>query len=312
MNRSFIGIEIGGTKLQVVLGSPKGEIIERQRYHVHRESGAQGILNQIEEALVRYCKDESKIGGIGVGFGGPVDRASGQIVCSHHINGWSDFPLKQWLHSLLGVPVIVDNDANVAALGESLAGAGEGSNPVFYVTLGSGVGGGAVIDGAIYHGAQPSETEIGHVRLDRSGIIVEQECSGWAVDQKIRKLIKKKPNSLLARLVGDQTANEAKYLNAALSKQCPLAQSILSDLSQSLAFALSHVIHLFHPEMIILGGGISLLGNTLLTSVTAELSQFVMETLKPGPKIRLAKLQEDVVPVGALLMAAKACSEPNS
>src|SRR5437867_2964353 len=84
------------------------------------------------------------------------------------------------------IQVTVDNDANIGALGEAVRGAGVGKNPVFYVTLGSGVGGGLVVDGSIYHGATPGEAEIGHVRLDRTGLRVEERCSGWAVDEKIR------------------------------------------------------------------------------------------------------------------------------
>jgi glucokinase len=312
MSHSLIGIEIGGTKLQVVLGNSKGEIFDRQRFIVDRESGAQGIRDQIESAFIRYVSGDSSISGIGIGFGGPVDRASGRIACSHQISGWSKFPMIQWLNSITGLPVVMDNDANVAALGEALAGAGQGSDPVFYVTLGSGVGGGAVVNGAIYHGAQPGESEIGHIRLDRSGLIVERECSGWAVDRKIREAIKNQPESRLAKIVGHRSSNEAKCLSEALSVKCPLAQSILKELSQSLAFALSHVTHLFHPEMIILGGGLSLLGQPLLMSITSEVPQFLMETLKPGPAIKLAKLQEDAVPVGALLMAGAAFSDSPS
>ena len=312
MSNSLIGIEIGGTKLQVVLGSSKGKILDRQRFKVDRESGAQGIRDQIESALAHYVNRDTSITGIGVGFGGPVDRDAGRIACSHHISGWSEFPMSQWLKKMTGLPVIIDNDANVAALGEALAGAGQGSDPVFYVTLGSGVGGGAVVNRAIYHGVQPGECEIGHIRLDRSGLIVEQECSGWAVDRKIREAIKYQPESRLAQIVGNQSTNEAQFLCQALNAQCPLAQSVLKETSQSLAFALSHVTHLFHPEMIILGGGLSLLGQALLTSVITEFPQFLMETLKPGPAIRLAQLKEDVVPVGALLMAGVAFSSVTS
>ena len=214
--------------------------------------------------------------------------------------------MKDWLKNLTGLPVIMDNDANVAALGEALAGAGKGCNPIFYVTLGSGVGGGVVVDGAIYHGSKPSESEIGHIRLDRSGLIVEQECSGWAVDRKIREVVKERPDSCLAQLIGNSSSNEAEFLGDALKAKCPLAQSILKETSQSLAFALSHVTHLFHPEAIILGGGLSLLGQPLLKGVAVEFSQYLMEALKPGPVISLAELREDVVPVGALLMAGAA------
>jgi glucokinase len=137
-------------------------------------------------------------------------------------------------------------------------------------------------------------------------LIVEQECSGWAVDRKIREAVKERPDSRLAQLIGNSSSNEAEFLGDALKAKCPLAQSILKETSQSLAFALSHVTHLFHPEAIILGGGLSLLGQPLLKGVALEFSQYLMEALKPGPVISLAELREDVVPVGALLMAGAA------
>ncbi|MBT5925745.1 MAG: ROK family protein [Verrucomicrobia bacterium] len=308
MNQSLIGIEIGGTKLQVVLGDSDGQILDRRRFYVDRDLGAHGIRDQIESALTEFLKEGNKTVAVGVGFGGPVDRATGEIACSHQISGWSGFPLAAWLKERTRLPVTVDNDANVAALGEAVLGAGKGSNPVFYVTLGSGVGGGAVVDGSIHHGAQPGESEIGHLRLDRSGSIVEQECSGWAVDLKIRNAIKKEPGSLLAQCVGDRTSNEAKFLGKALDSQCPLAQSILGETAQSLAFALSHVTHLFHPETIIIGGGLSMLGEKLITSVASEFQKYLMEIFLPGPNIKLAQLQEDTVPIGALLMANQSLS----
>src|SRR5882724_3464993 len=138
-----LGIEIGGTKLQLVLGE-RGKIKERRRLTVEPRLGAEGIREQIKKALPEFG---GSIGAVGVGFGGPVDWKTGRIYRSHQIEGWSEFDLGSWLRELTRTPVRVDNDANVAALGEALHGAGKGLNPVFYVTLGSGVGGGLVLNG---------------------------------------------------------------------------------------------------------------------------------------------------------------------
>ena len=176
----FLGIEIGGTKLQIVTGGANAKIRERHRFTVEADKGAAGIRRQIETALAEILKTV-KPAAVGVGFGGPVDWRTGRICKSHQIEGWSGFDLAGWLLKLTRARVLVDNDANVAALGEACHGAGRGASPVFYVTLGSGVGGGLVVNGEIYHGATPGEAEIGHVRLDREGTIVEERCSGWAV-----------------------------------------------------------------------------------------------------------------------------------
>jgi glucokinase len=243
---------------------------------------------------------------VGVGFGGPVDWRTGRICRSHQIAGWSNFDLGGWLKTLTGAPVLVDNDANVAALGEALHGAGRGANPVFYVTLGSGVGGGLVVDGRIYHGATPGEAEIGHLRLDRAGTIVETRCSGWAVDAKIRALKRSDPASLLCRLMAAQPGGEARHLAAALRRKDSAARRILQETALDLAFGLSHVVHLFHPAVIVIGGGLAGVGEPLRAAVAGELGALVMKAFAPGPKVRLTKLGADAVPVGALELARTA------
>jgi glucokinase len=307
MDQRYIGIEIGGTKLQVAVGNAEGQIEQRCRFTVELSAGATGIRHQLEQTIPGLAK-EFQPAAVGVGFGGPVDWKAGEICCSHQVEGWSGFPLARWLSDLAQAPVVVDNDANVAALGEALHGAGVGFNPVFYVTLGSGVGGGLVLEGKIYHGAKPGESEIGHIRLDRSGAIVESRCSGWAVDAKIRAAITENPSSSLARRVGAARAGEAKYLKAALEDADPLAQRILSETATDLAFGLSHVAHLFHPEIVVLGGGLSLVGEPLRLALEQALPDFVMHAFGSGPKIALAKLGEDAVPVGALELARQ-CSQ---
>jgi glucokinase len=237
---NYLGIEIGGTKLQLVVGDEQ-TVRTRQRFAVDRSKGAIGIRQQIEMAVGDLMSGANPAA-IGVGFGGPVDWKTGRICRSHQIEGWSEFALGEWLQELSGKPVRIDNDANMAALGESMRGAGIGFNPVFYVTLGSGVGGGLVVDGKIYHGAMPGEAEIGHVRLDQQGTTVESRCSGWAVDAKIRRLKTSGSPSVLAALIGDSIGGEAKHLPAALREKDKSAQLILDETARDLAFGLSHVV----------------------------------------------------------------------
>jgi glucokinase len=201
--------------------------------------------------------------------------------------------------------VRVDNDANVAALGEAKQGAGAGFNPVFYVTLGSGVGGGLIVDGKIYHGATPGEAEIGHVRLDRGRATVESRCSGWAVDARIRELKSTNPKSSLVSRLPETKGGEARFLYESIKGGDAPARRILSEVAADLAFGLSHVVHLFHPQIIILGGGLSKVGEPLTSAVTDILPDFVMDAFRPGPQIALARLGEDAVPVGALELAAR-------
>lgn len=299
---TYLGIEIGGTKLQLVLGDESATIHERKKITVDPARGAAGIREQIEQALPELLGRHS-LQGAGIGFGGPVDWRNGRICRSHQIEGWSEFDLGGWVQRLTRVPVVVDNDANVGALGEARHGAGVGFDAVFYVTMGSGVGGGLVNDGRIYHGAAPGESELGHVRLDRAGTIVENRCSGWAVDARIRELKTKAPESILARTSGQ--GGEAKYLRAALDQGDHAAQRILDEIAEDLAFGLSHVVHLFHPDVIILGGGLSGVGEPLRAAVETTLRRFVMEAFRPGLRVALAALGEDAVPMGALELALR-------
>ena len=300
----FIGVEIGGTKLQVVAGRPE-QIIDRRAFAIDQEAGAEGIRRQIASVLPELLSKHNPLA-VGAGFGGPVDWKTGQISCSHHISGWADFQLGEWLAAETGLPAQVDNDANVAALAEAFHGAGAGSNPVFYVTLGSGVGGGFVVDGAIYHGAFPGESEIGHVRLTRDGATVETLCSGWAVDKRIRDARADYPENLLFKLIGAKTRGEAQHLAEAWQHGDPLAREIIRDTGENLGLALSHVAHLIHPEIIILGGGLSLIGEPLRAAVADALPPLLVKAFLPGPRIALSALKADAVPVGALLLAMEA------
>jgi glucokinase len=301
----FVGIEIGGSKLQFVTGDGSGHILTRQRVTAAAQEGGEGIRRQIAEVLGDFLRDSAPVG-IGVGFGGPVDWRTGTICCSHQVEGWSGFELGAWLSRQTGLPVQVENDSNLATLAEAWHGAGRGFNPCFYFNLGSGVGGGLVVDGRLYRGDRPGEAEFGHLRLDRQEATVESRCSGWAVDAKVRNLVAEEPRGLLARLVGGQQGGEARHLKTALEQGDASAAGIVRETAEDLGFALSHVVHLFHPQVVVMGGGLSLIGEPLRAAVATALRAHVMQAFQPGPEVRLAKLAEESVPVGALLLAGQA------
>ena len=303
MQRAFLGIEIGGTKLQLVAGDESAAILDRTRLNVDSARGADGIREQIRAALPGLLAQWKPVA-VGVGFGGPVDRSTGHIARSHQVEGWSEFDLRGWLHEISRLPVVVENDSNAATFAEATCGAGTGFDPVFYFNLGSGVGGGLVVDGRIYHGRAPGEAEFGHLRLDRDGTTVEDRCSGWAVDRRLRAMALAAPNGQLARLIGSMEGGEAKHLRAALDAKDPSARQVIGELAEDLSFALSHVTHLFHPEVVVMGGGLSLVGEPLRIAVAEALRDRVMEVFCGGPEVKLAALGEDAVPIGALLLAS--------
>jgi glucokinase len=304
-SESFIGIEIGGTKLQLVTSDDAGTIMERLRYSINAANGANGIKQQISEGLQKLLAANT-IRSIGVGFGGPVDWKTGEIQLSHQIEGWGNFNMKNWLQKLSGLPVSIDNDANTAALAEATKGCGKGFDNVFYTTIGSGIGGGLVVNKRIYHGRTPGEVEFGHIKLDKSGTTLESKCSGWAVNNTIRNHIQKNPNSRLSTLSKNIAKPEAFLLTPALDEKDPDAIAIVDDIADNLAFALSHVVHLFNPAIIVIGGGLSLLKEHLISPISEKLPRYLLKALLPAPPIVTASLGEDVVPIGAIELARNA------
>lgn len=301
---NYLGIEIGGTKFQAVVGDSNARIIDRYRTDVDRKLGGAGIREEIIKAI-DYLKRYKPVS-IGLGFGGPVDFKKGKICTSHQIDGWNNFPIGPWLKKISGLPVNIDNDANTAALAEALKGNGKSIGHVFYVTLGSGMGGGMVINGQIYHGEKPGESEIGLMPYDRNLNTMESQCCGWSVDGKIREYSKSNPKSLLAKLTNGMNGGEAKYISAAIKKEDLGAIRILDETADNIAFALSYVVHLFHPKIIITGGGLSLIGEPLFKRINESLPKYIVQAFQPAPKVKIAKLGEDVVCIGALLLAIQA------
>lgn len=305
-----LGIEIGGTKLQLVTSDLTGHIDQRFRYAVDPAKGAAGILQHITDTIAQLSEPPQSIG---VGFGGPLNWQTGRIANSHQVSGWAGFELSDWLKQQVpGATVRVENDANVAALAEARRGVAIGFQSVFYVTLGSGVGGGLVIDGQLYHGAAPGEAEIGHLWLvppgaDSPGQTLEQTVSGWAVDRQIQDLLPQlSDDSVLKQLVleaqrtNDNPDRLARFLHPAYEASDPVARMLIEQIGSVLALGLSHVVHLFHPDALVLGGGLSGIGEPLRAAVRQALPRFVMPSFQPPPVVLLAKLGEDAVPIGTL------------
>jgi glucokinase len=300
--RPLIGIEIGGTKLQVVVGAADGTIDERIRLRADADGGGAAIRQQIAAALTQLTAHIEPTG-VGVGFGGPIDAHSGVIARSNQVHGWAGFNLQEWLTQLTGLAVATANDANAAALAEARAGAGSDAENVFYVTLGSGVGGGFVQRGALFTSRAPGESEIGLMRLDRQGRTIEDSCAGWAVDRKVRDAATADDDPLRT-MAAEFAGSEARALGPACAAGSTAAADILDSTANDLAFGLSHVTHLYNPDVIVLGGGLSLMGECLRRAVAERLPAYIHPAYQPGPEIRCAALGEDVVAVGALLLAA--------
>jgi glucokinase len=239
---------------------------------------------------------------VGIGFGGPVDRVRGTVATSHQITGWSGFPLMSWVAERTALPTSLENDSSAAALAEAVVGAGRGFHRVVYSNVGSGVGGGLVLGGRIYHGRVPGEMEIGHLRLAIDGPIVEDVVSGWSLDRQVRAVTEANPYGGLA-LAAAGMPPSARCLGPAIAAGDAEAAAIVDRAARSYAFGLSHAVQLLNPDAIVLGGGVASLGEPWRAAVATHLHGFVLEALRPPPPVLLAAVGDLVVPVGAALIS---------
>jgi glucokinase len=262
-----LGVEIGGTKLQAGVCDRHGRIQQLVRVAVVRRNGARGILDQLE-TIVPALLTEHRVTAIGVGFGGPVDAPQGRIVRSFHINGWDGFALRRWFARRFRLPTVIENDTNAAALAEALIGAGQGHRAVLYSNVGTGIGGGFVVDGKIHNG-RFGATEIGHTRFLVRGRwrILEELSSGLSIERGKTAL-----------------AQSAKYYGVALA----------------------NAITLLNPDIVVIGGGVARAGEKFLRPVRETAKRFIFEPFRRNFRIVPAALGDMVVVVGAALLAARA------
>lgn len=320
----YLGIEIGGTKLQLGLGAGDGVLAALWRGGVNPAEGADGIRRHIvaavPELLSRANIERARLRGIGIGFGGPVDDATRTVIKSHQIEGWDNFPLADWIGELVGLPAVLGNDADVAGLAEALFGAAKGCSPVFYITIGSGIGGGLIVNGEIYRGVGRGAAEIGHLRFSthwimaskeipqHHGQILEELASGWGIAETARRcVLNERPvNSLLYPLVHGGSTLTAKDVVAAVRQGDAFAQSVWHQSLGFLAGAICHVIALLCPRRIVIGGGVSLVGEELLFApLRKRVAERVFKPFADCYEIVPAALGEEMVVHGALALAHK-------
>lgn len=307
----YLGIEIGGTKLQIGLGDAT-HLHHLWRGTVDPEQGGAGIRQQILDAIPELLRDAdcdiAQIMRIGIGFGGPVDDVSGKTITSHQITGWDDFPLIEWCREKLQLDAVMGNDADVAGLAEAVHGAGRGLSPIYYVTIGSGIGGALIVDGEIYRGVGKGAAEIGHLRIRHGDefVIVEHLASGWAIGRRARDAVERDRDAgerLLCLAQNDVGKIHVPLVAQAASEGDALAIEILKTAWDALAEGLCSVITLLCPRRIVIGGGVSLLSDQLFVPLRRKVAERVFRPFADCYDIVPASLGEEVVVRGALTLA---------
>lgn len=276
-----LAIDIGGTKFSMALF--EGErMVHRESRSTDREGGAAWMMVQIL-SLAREWKRTRPFSRCGIGFGGPVIFSEQRVALSTHVGGWSNVRLAAQLEAELGVPCVMDNDANTGALGEGIYGAGAGYDPLFYMTLSTGIGGGLLVDGKIYRGADSYAGEVGHLTIRPDGPVClcgargcyERLCSGLWLERDYGRPAQEllRDPEFVARYVVD------------------------------LALGLKAVIMLLNPARIVIGGGLSKAGEALFGPLRQELRRQITSWSQARLDVVPAALGDDSVLYGALALA---------
>jgi glucokinase len=285
----ILAIDIGGTKFSMAMFDG-GRMVRRESHATDAEGGRVWMTAQIA-AVAEAWKREFPIERCGIGFGGPVNFAAQRVVLSTHVGGWRDFDLCGFVTSVTGAPTVMDNDANVGAMGEAEFGAGKGCSPLFYMTLSTGIGGGIYDRGQVWRGADSYAGEIGHLTIRPDG----PECLCGA-----RGCFERMCCGLWLQRDYDRPAKE-------LMEDPGFVERYVVDL----ALGLKSAIMLLNPQRIVIGGGIAKAGDRLFLPLRAELRRQI--TAWSGARIDVvpAALGDDSVLYGALSLASCAVKDSN-
>lgn len=311
----FVGVDIGGTTIKMAFVNSYGEVVTKWEIPTNTSDAGKQITTDIARAIDEKCEElgqgKSKLAAIGMGAPGFIEMKTGFIY--HAVNiGWRDFPLKDRLEMESGLPVTVDNDANIAALGEMWRGAGDGAKNLLCVTLGTGVGGGIVANGQILHGVNGMAGEIGHItsiakggapcNCGKTGCL-ETIASATGIARIATEGLAKTPASKLQAIFDEAGAITSKDVFDAAATGDSLANEVLDEVCFHLGLALANLANALNPEKIVIGGGVSKAGDALLNKLEKQFKRFALERVAEGADFRIATLGNDAGVIGGAWLA---------
>ena len=296
---ALLGIDLGGTTVKIGISTDAGSPIGRTSIDTRAEHGADDTITRIALAARELAGLSDAITACGIGIPGELDRDGQRLVRANHFPGWTNVPIARRLSDELGVPAVLENDANCAAWGELRAGVGRGATSLACVTLGTGVGGGLVIQGELWTGANGAAGAFGHLSVDPNGPLcrcgqrgcVEQYASATAV----------------ATRYGHGSARDAF---AAAARGEADAVSVIDWACDGLAAGVANVIHAIQPDVVVLAGGMAAAGDLLLSRVRAGVARRVRAAWLGAVRIECSSLGDDAGWIGAALRAAHTLGTP--
>jgi glucokinase len=298
--RVNIGIDLGATRMKIGLVDLKGRVYSRREVDTLSRAGRMAIIdsivNNIDAVIEESGFKKRDIKGVGIGVPGPVDSRRGIVHYFPNIKGWKNVPLKSILERRLGMKVSLDNDVNAMTLAEHVFGAGKNTKDLVCLTLGTGVGGGIIIDGKLYRGGSMLAGEIGHIPINEKG--PRCNCGGIACLERYigNRYILERAGKIFGK---DITLERLSLLARKGNKK---AKAIWRDVGEKLAVALTGVINLLNPDMIIIGGGVSNAGGLILGPLKKELRKRPMKDQALHVKVVRANLGNDAGIIGASLL----------
>ena len=307
----YLGVEIGGTKQQLCVGTGAGEILTRRTVQLGEVTAGE-ILDWLAENI-RQLAAQAPIAGAGVGFGGPLETATGRVLSSLQVPGWENFALRQWFSRLLPCPVAVANDTFTGGLGELYAGAGRGAQVLFYTNIGTGIGGGLYIRGRGFDGCGCGAAYLGNTlvpdwRGDRPGACTRMELlvSGRSIARRLREPGYVPADSALLALCGGNVSGlSARELGRAAREGDAFACGELDRIAQSFSIALANMLASTGADRVVIGGGVAKLGEVLLGRIRERTGALAFAANRGRYEILPSALADDAVLVGALLLAAR-------
>jgi len=313
----IVGIDLGGTNIAAGAMPTDGTREIAMRMGLTRaEEGSAAVVDRIvrmiedviEQTRAETGAERSDFLGVGIGSPGPLDRARGVIIVTPNL-GWKNFPLRDEVGSRVNLPASLDNDANCATLGEWWCGAAKGGRNVVGMTIGTGIGGGLILDGKLYHGSSDAAGEIGHTTIDSTGRrckcgnygCLEAYASGPAIAQRACELLKVDGDSILLEMVeGDISRITAQTVFEASKRGDPVAVEVVRDTAHFLGVGISNLINIFNPDIVVIAGGVTQAGDQLFDPMRAEVRRRAFKSAVEACRIVPGALPLSAGVVGAV------------
>lgn len=312
----IVGVDIGGTNLAVgMMTLDGGRPVALRSMPTEAYRGAKFVVDRVVKMInesMQEVMDEHGVGkesfaGVGIGSPGPLDRKSGTVINTPNL-GWRNFPLRDLIQNAVGLPAVLDNDANAATYGEWWLGAGRNAATVVGVTLGTGIGGGIVLNGELHHGASDAAAELGHMTIDSTGRkcncgnygCLEAYASGPAIAARAIEGLEADIPSLLPELAGDLQSITAETVYEGVVHGDPYATEVMHDTAKFLGVGLANIINILNPDVLVISGGVTKAGDHLFEPLRAEVRRRAFRVAEQACKIVPSQLNGTAGVVGAI------------